>query len=245
MKYVIPSYKRYEQLKLKTLRFLNSHQIKNEDIFIFVRVDDEDLVNYHKLKEDGYNIITSIGIEGIGKTHNYITEYFEENEFICEIDDDLIDIVDKDKNSIVSLEEEIEQMTNIMNNENINYCGLYSVNNSMFMNQSNHFTTDLRYSLGIFRLRRICKDIVLETNYSEDFENNILHYLRDGKMLKNNWLHGITKNYAIGGCNGDGRNNETEKRDKEYLHNKYPEYTRLFQRKSGVWDLRLKHYKTK
>ena len=230
MKYVIPSYKRYEQLQLKTLRFLNSHQIKNEDIFIFVRVDDDDLVNYHKLKEDGYNIVTSIGIEGIGNTHNYITEYFEENEFICEIDDDLIDIVDKDKNSIVSLEEEIEQMTTIMKHENINYCGLYSVNNSMFMNQSNHFTTDLRYSLGIFRLRRICKDIVLETQFSEDFENNILYYIRD---------------YAIGRCNGDGRNNETEKRDKEYLANKYPEYTRLFQRKSGIWDLRLKHYKTK
>ena len=38
MKYVIPSYKRSEKLKLLSLRFLNSHKIKNEDIFIFVSI---------------------------------------------------------------------------------------------------------------------------------------------------------------------------------------------------------------
>jgi hypothetical protein len=94
--------------------------------------------------------------------------------------------------------------------------------------------------LGLIRVRKIRKDIILETNYAEDFENCILHYIRDGGIIKNNYVAGKTNNYAKGGCNGDGRNIETEKNDKEFLYNKYPKYCKLFQRKNGRWDLRLK-----
>ena len=75
-------------------------------------------------------------------------------------------------------------------------------------------------------------------------ENCILHFIRDIKILKNNHLCGITRNYAKGGCCDDGRNNETEKEDNVFLTNKYPQYTRLFQRKNGRWDVRLKEYKS-
>jgi len=95
--------------------------------------------------------------------------------------------------------------------------------------------------LGCIRFRFVRKDITLETNYSEDFENCILHYIRDGGILKSNWIAPRTRNYAAGGCAADGRNNESEKTDKEYLANKYPHHCKLFQRKSGIWDLRLKH----
>jgi len=111
----------------------------------------------------------------------------------------------------------------------------------MFMSQCNQYTYDLRYMLGLLRIRSIKKDIILSTNYSEDFENAILHYIRDSQILKNNWIAGITSNYSPGGCDGDGRNIETEKKDKEYLANTYPEYCKLFQRKkNGRWDLRLR-----
>ena len=130
-----------------------------------------------------------------------------------------------------------------VNSENINYGGFYQVDNPKFMSQNKQYTFDLRYMLGLMRIRRIKKDIILETNYAEDMENCIQYYIRDGKILKNNWIAGKTKNYANGGCNGDGRNFETEKIDKEFLFNKYPKYCRLFQRKNGRWDLRLKHYK--
>ena len=242
MKFVIPSYNRYDKLNSLSLKYLKSQNINASDIYIFVRVDDDDLVNYHKLKDDGYNIITTVGCKGIGKTHNYITEYFEENEFIIELDDDLIDIVDKDKKPIESLDNELNKMIEIMKKDNINYGGFYQVDNKLFMSRRDNYETDLRYLLGIFRIRRICKDIILETNFSEDFENCLLHYIRDGKILKNNWLCAKTKNYAKGGCNADGRDTETERKDKTFLSEKYPKYTRLFQRKSGIWDLRIKHY---
>ena len=130
-----------------------------------------------------------------------------------------------------------------MTENNISYGGTYQVVNPMFMSQCNHYTNDLRYMLGCLRFRFIRKDIILETNYAEDFEGCILHYIRDGAILKNNWIAPKTKNYQDGGCASDGRNIETEKADKEFLANKYPEYCKLFERKNGHWDLRLKDRK--
>ena len=236
MKFVIPSYQRAEQLKSKTLTYLREQRIDPQHIYIFVRNDDEKLSEYQSIQ--GINLITT-DVKGIGKTHNYITEYFDEGEFIVEIDDDLVNLIDNRKQS-VNLQETIEDMKKIMTEQSISYGGIYQCDNSMFMSGCSQYTYDLRYMLGLFRLRFIRKEIILETNYAEDFENCILYYLRDGKILKNNWVAGKPKNYASGGCSGDGRNLDTEKADKEYLANKYPELTRLFTRKNGVTDLRLK-----
>jgi len=237
IKFVIPSYQRPSQLKEKTLAYLDEQGVDKKTIYVFVRTDDSQLSEYQSI--EGINLVTT-DVKGIGRTHNYITEYFEENEFLVEIDDDLVNLIDNEKHS-VNLRETIQDMKDIMEKENISYGGIYQCDNSMFMSSCKQYTTDLRYMLGLFRLRFVRKDIVLETNYSEDFENCILHYLRDGKILKNNHIAGKTKNYAEGGCCGDGRNLDTEKADKEYLANKYPELTRKFTRKkSGVTDLRLK-----
>ena len=241
-KFVIPSYQRYIKLKSLSLHYLDKQGIPKDIIYIFVRTDDPEVHLYRLLNLQGYNIIETT-VQGIGKTHNAITEYFNENEWIIELDDDLIDVVDKNRQSIDSLTHELNMMIDVMDDMNINYGGFYQVANPLFMSQMNKYTFDLKYILGIFRIRRIKKDIILYTNFAEDFENAILHYLRDGKILKNNWLCGKTKNYAEGGCKGDGRNNITEKKDKEYIANKYPELATLFERKSGIWDLRLKSLK--
>lgn len=241
MKFVIPSYKRPDKLKSQSLEFLKKYNVDMKDVYIFIRYDDPLREQYEDI--DDVCIITS-QIKGIGNTHNFITEYFDEGEFIVELDDDLIRMVDKDKNEVSDLLGEINKMIDMMKEENISYGGIYQVDNKMFMNQSENYTRDLRYMLGLFRIRRICKEIKLETNYCEDFENCILHFIRDKKILKNNHLCGITRNYAKGGCCDDGRNNETEKEDKVFLTNKYPQYTRLFQRKNGRWDVRLKEYKS-
>tara|TARA_R110001632_G_scaffold133968_5_gene249133 strand:+ start:206 stop:979 length:774 start_codon:yes stop_codon:yes gene_type:complete len=239
MKFAIPSYKRPTELKEQTLTYLNTHKIETKDIFIFVRNDDEKLPEYLELKEQGYNVIIAYGVFGIGKTHNFITAFFDEDEFICEIDDDLKFIMNEKREPITDLSKEIDDMVLIMIENNINYGGTYQCSNPGWMSANKKYTFDLRYMLGLFRIRRIKKDIFLETNYAEDMENCIKYYIRDGQILKNNWLVGKTKNYANGGCNGDGRNFETEKKDKVFLAEKYPDYCKLFQRKNGRWDLRL------
>ena len=239
MKFVIPSYKRVDTLKSKTLKFLTSQGVENQEVYIFIREDDPQINDYDSLGADNYNVITLVGITGIGNTHNAITTYFTEGEWIVELDDDITNVIDNKRETVDNFPERVNKMIEIMENEGISYGGFYQVDNPMFMSGNQEYTTDLRYMLGLMRVRRIDYSILLETNYAEDFENCILHYLKDGAILKNNWVAGKTKNYADGGCDGDGRNIETEKIDKEFLANKYPNCAKLFQRKNGRWDLRL------
>ena len=240
MKFVIPSYQRPQGLLNKTLKYLDFMNIDRSDVYIFIREDDKFLEDYMSIPS--VNVVP-IDIKGIGETHNYITHHFDEGEFIVEIDDDLEYIVDQERKQIEDFRGMCEEMKEKMEFVGCSYGGTYAVCNPMFMSKCEQYTTDLRYCLGCLRFRFIRKDIKLETNFSEDFENCILHFLRDGKILKNNWIAPKTKNYNIGGCDGDGRNNETEKKDKQYLADKYFMYCRIFQRKNGKWDLRLKEYK--
>lgn len=241
VKYVVPSFQRPVIFRDQTYSFLKKHNISDSDIHLFLRSDDP-YINDYMDRATGINFhITDV--RGVGRTHNYITEYFDEGDFIVEIDDDLKELVDNERKPVKDFKSVVEGMLSRMVDEEISYGGTYQVANNKFMSGNPEYTTDLRYLLGCVRFRRIRKDIVLETNYAEDFENAILHFLRDGKILKNNWICPITKNYQDGGCKNDGRDNETEKSDKVFLSTKYPKYCRLFQRKSGIWDLRIREYK--
>jgi len=240
MKYVIPSFQRAEVFQDKTLKYLDSMDIGRGDVYVFIREDDQDYEKYNSI--EGINVL-ALDIKGIGETHNYITSHFEEGEFIIEIDDDLEKIVDNERNPIESFSTLCEEMKSKMEEVGASYGGTYSVANPMFMSKCQEFTTDLRYMLGCLRFRFIRKDIKLKTNYAEDFENCILHFIRDKKILKNNWIAPITKNYADGGCNGDGRDFTSEQNDKKYLADKYPLYCRYFERKNGKPDCRVREYK--
>ena len=86
IKFVIPSFQRARQIQEKTLEFLDWQNILRKDIYVFVRNDDPFLPLYESI--NGINLIKT-DVKGIGNTHNFITEYFEEGSPIVEIDDDL------------------------------------------------------------------------------------------------------------------------------------------------------------
>lgn len=239
--FVIPSYQRPDITKNQTLAFLKKHGIEDTDIYLVLRKDDLYLNDYLD-RATNINILMT-DVRGVGRTHNYITDNFDEGSFIVEIDDDLQDLFDNERNPCKDFKKVCEDMKTKMLEEQCSYGGTYQVVNPMFMSGCDNYTTDLRYMLGCLRFRYVRKDIRLETNYAEDFENCLQHFIRDGKILKNNWIAPKTRNYQPGGCAGDGRDNDTEKLDKQYLADKYPQYCKIFQRKSGKWDLRLRQYK--
>ncbi len=83
----IPSHNRSQIIKKKTLRFLQKHNIPKSDIYIFVT--EEEIPAYEE-SLDGYNIC--VGGEGIANQRMAISNFFDEDEFIVSIDDDLDDI---------------------------------------------------------------------------------------------------------------------------------------------------------
>ena len=242
--YAIPTYQRYEKLLTHTLTFLSKHKIKTESIYIFIRNGDNDYDKYKSLESKGYKVI-SCDARGAGQKHNFITDYFKEGRFVIELDDDIKELINEQKKPIDNFKKDMKKMIEIMKKENINYGGIYQCDNDLFMRGiKNKYTRDLRYMLGVLRVRRICKDIKVITNYAEDFEFCLRHFVRDGKILKNNHIGPRTSLYADGGNKANGRNIETEKKDKEIVNNLYPTLSKLYQRKNGIWDLKLREYKT-
>ncbi len=236
MKFIIPSYKRASKVQKETLTFLEKHKVPLDDIWLVIREDDSDLEEYGKIAVN--HLI--LDVKGIGKTHNEITNFFDEGEQLIEIDDDLMELCDKERNPVDNFLKICEDIFKKLDELKLSYCGTYSVNNPMFMSSCPEYTTDLRYCLGCLRFRYNRKEIILETDYAEDFENCILHYLMDGEILKYNWLAPKTRNYSQGGCDGDGRNPEIEKIQKQYLADKYKDLCSIWCRKNGRYDLRLK-----
>tara|TARA_R110002126_G_scaffold60278_1_gene157140 strand:+ start:3293 stop:4687 length:1395 start_codon:yes stop_codon:yes gene_type:complete len=236
MKYIIPSYKRSGKVQQQTLSFLKRHDIDDKDIWLVTRTDDPQAAEYSKIPTN--HLV--LDVKGIGKTHNAITDHFDEGDQLIEIDDDLIDLCDKKRESVDNFKDIVELIFDKLKSKKLSYAGTYSVLNPMFMSSCDEYTTELRYCLGCLRFRINRKEIKVETDYSEDFENCILHYLMDGGILKCNHLAPKTKNYCDGGCDSDGRDFEKEKEAKQLLATKYPTLCEMFERKNGRTDLRLK-----
>ena len=87
IKYVIPTYKRYNILKNCTLAMLEHYKIPKKQIYIFV-ADANELAEYKAVITDtGYNWV--IGILGLKEQRNFITNYFKEGVPLLNIDDDI------------------------------------------------------------------------------------------------------------------------------------------------------------
>ena len=85
-RFAIPSYNRYIELGNKTLKTLNHYKIDKDLIDIFV-ADDTEYNEYKKLYPE-YNII--IGRKGMKEIRNfYLSEYYNEGDYIISIDDDI------------------------------------------------------------------------------------------------------------------------------------------------------------
>ena len=89
----IPSYKRYDMLKNKTLFVLDKHNIPLSKIYIFVANTTEDK-QYKLVLDTKYHSRIIIGKKGLRNQRNFINNYFPEGKCIVELDDDLEDIVE-------------------------------------------------------------------------------------------------------------------------------------------------------
>ena len=78
MKVAIPSFNRYNDLK-------TIHHLDGLDIYLFVV--EEEYEEYRTLYGDKCKII--IGEKGLMNQRNFMSNYFEENEIICYMDDDI------------------------------------------------------------------------------------------------------------------------------------------------------------
>ena len=95
-KIAIPSYKRHNIIKEKSLKLLKKNKINFEKINVFVANKEEKKLYSESLK----NLIPEnqiiVGVHKIGLQRNFIENYYKENTKLIMIDDDIDGVYIKD-----------------------------------------------------------------------------------------------------------------------------------------------------
>jgi len=199
LRLAIPTYKRSDSIASKTLKYLKQVGYPANLIYLFV-VAEEEQIYKERVPADLYGQIV-IGPVGLCAMRNRITDFFEENEIIIQMDDDVKGIKStlsfKDIFSILYLR--------LMHPDEP--CGLSGVlpndDTRRFKNAS---TTHLTHILGSFFMCRNHKDIQISHTEKEDMERSILYFKKYGRVLRFQGA-GVSTNYkgGTGGLQSQGR----------------------------------------
>lgn len=249
-KIAIPSYKRAETLKEKTLSLLTRHNIDPEKVTIFVADEDEKQKYQQTLKDTPYNNIV-VGIVGMGAIRRFIQNYYPEGTYVMNFDDDLSEcmkkIDDKTMVPVDNLEEEVILKGFKACEEHGSYLfGVYAAANPMFMN--------LRTSVGLYYCIGSCwglitrhdKELSVTLDDKEDFERTLQHYVKDGKVVRLDNITVKSKYYTE-----DGGMQVTRTTDRIYdsavnLTERFPDLCTMYIRKTTQHaELRLKDKRPK
>jgi hypothetical protein len=265
VKYVIaiPSYNRSIMLQEKTLSMLKKHNIGSQKIYIFVANDKQSHEYKHVIPKGMYHKIV-VGELGLMNQRNFITKYFPNNTNIVQMDDDITDIKQLDfaksklskktkkphkyyqTKSIEHLNQFIKHSFIQCRSKNLYLWGVFPVNNPYFMNTNS--TTDLRFIVGPFfgiinRKHKDRKELLSTIDEKEDVERSIKYYIKDGGVMRFNYISIETKYYRNpGGMQSEMKNRKEEALNSAtYLHDTYPQYTTLYlKKKSGYSEVKLK-----
>ena len=244
MKYkiAIPSYKRPETIKNKTLKLLSNYNIDKKRITIFVADKDEEL-SYKKSLGKEYKIV--VGVPTIGKQRNFIEKYYKEGTKLMMFDDDLDGIFKKQKKDLVPVQDLNEQFIykgfNLCVKHKVNLFGLYAAANPYFM--EHRIYTKLCYIPGgVFGII-VDHDKFLEriTNHGEDYEYSIRQYIKNKKLLRFDYLTIKSKFFKEAGGLQEIRTKDYIYKSIYQIYSTFPQYCKMYIRKSsGNAELRLK-----
>jgi len=237
MKVAIPSYNRPRQLVDKTLAFLERHSIPKSDIYIFVEFQEESIYK-DSINNNEYNIV--IGRHGIANQRNFISNYFDKDEFILCIDDDIHDLLFLDNGilkPVADLKFIMNSMKDVMENTGLNLSGIYPTPNPFFMREGKLSTT-LKFIVGQFYIMRNQKLMLdVRSESKEDYLNSILYYLNDGGVIRRNDLCVKSSNHARGGLgNLKTKRLQLNVRASGFLIEAWPEFV---SHKKALGEIRL------
>jgi len=234
-KVAIPSYQRYKTITKHTLTFLKQHNVERNDIFIFVADKDEyDLYN-ENVDDSLYNKII-IGKLGIANQRNFIRYYFDENEKILCLDDDIIRTVSLHDISFLDF---VNKQFDYCINNKIYLWGIYPID---FYLKDKETDDKLVFIIGSFygMINSHDKSLDICAEPKEDYEMSFIHYKKYGKIRRVNWYSVKKSKSKKGGLFCFDRN-KINNDAVEYLLSMYPEYIKsIYNNKDGHREIRLR-----
>jgi len=228
IKFVIPTYNRYEEIQSKTLTTLKEGGVPSEQIYIFV-ANEEEKEKYEKSTDNTYYNEIIVGELGIRQQRIFISKYFPVGERICSMDDDVEQVIKKVQGelhkveNIYKLVESCFKTLRMSEFEGINIWGVYPTPNCRWMKES-YITTDLRFCIGVMfgYINRHDEELYAsdKCQTKSDIEQSILYYIKDKGIARFNDICFKTKFKAKGGIGKDRY--AQDKVAQEYLCQTYP-----------------------
>lgn len=245
----IPSYRRHEVCKERTLTTLDRLGIPKERIKVFV-ADEQDEKQYKKIISD-VEIIR--GVPGLINQRRFYNTHFDAGTKLLNVDDDLYDlrfvntagkVVQYEK----PLDRVIEYAFKTCEQTGARLWGISANDNGFYMNR--HTSSGLRYICGIFHGSfagdpALCgKDHPLQSS-GEDFELTLRSFKRYGVVIRLDWLCPKTKYFAPGGMQeelGGSTEARAENHHKELANiaKRHAGFASLYKKKGGVVNIKLK-----
>ena len=99
-------HKRYDTFKNKTFKLLLEHKIPAENIYVFVANNEEKKLYEKVLDKSKYNKIV-VGKKGLRNQRNFIIDYFNEGDYLIQLDDDLDGLYILKDNNIIKKDNEL------------------------------------------------------------------------------------------------------------------------------------------
>ena len=244
----IASYKRPTTIQHQTLAMLARLRVDPAFVTIFVASDSERQIYEAALQDNPYGRNIAVAVPGMSAVRNFIRSYYADGQFIISIDDDVDKVIKivpagekRTQTEISTIDEIAVPMHDAMTQFGTKLCGLSPTNHRYFM--------DFDVKVGLYFCvgslwgcinshdpRRYVK-----TAEKEDYERTIQHFIIDGAVTRLDWLSVYTRYYEEPGGLQEVRTPETTRASAEYIVSSYPDFARLYTRKSsGFAELRLR-----
>ena len=247
----IPSYKRAETLRDKTLATLTEHRIPAERIHVFVATPEEKQ-RYEATLEAGTYGKLIVAIPGMAAVRNFITGHFPIGQRIVNIDDDIKGFLEFSETArrhempLRNLDGFIRRAFAESQKTGFRLWGIYPVPNGFFM-RAGEPSTDLKYIIGAFwGITNPGIDVLKVTiDDKEDYLRSLIMYVADGGVLRFRDVAPKTAYYKEAGGMQEERTMNRVTKSAEALHRAFPDLTKLnATKKSGFLELRLRDTRT-
>ena len=203
----VPSYQRAETLRDKTAKLLERLGVPAERVSVFVADGEQQAAYEAALSASPYGRRIIVAAPGMRAVRNFIQKHYPEGARVVCMDDDLHDLLrlappksaaDPQKDRAVLQVEDLDSVVR----DGFRLClahgatlwGVYPVKNAFFMNREPKI--GLYYISGAFWgcINSHGDEVAVTLDEKEDYERTLLHFVKDGKVCRLDYVTIDTKN---------------------------------------------------
>jgi hypothetical protein len=241
----IPSYKRAETLRDKTLTLLAEHRIPQNRIHVFVANKEEYNTYKATLKPHTYGHL-HIAEPGMAAVRNFITGFFPIDKQIFNMDDDIRGFIEyaegvrRNERPLRDLSAAITDGFREARKTGFRLFGFYPVANGYFMKPGH--SVDLKYIIGaVWGIVNPGRILTVTIDDKEDYLRSVIMYLLDGGVIRYNNMAPVSAYYKEPGGMQETRTMRRIETSARAMVGAFPDLVTInLTKKSGMPEVRLR-----